>query len=135
MKAAFKARPSADVVLAHGEESITLTIRPPPLGYGTFVRAAYPAPTVSYNGKPPVLDTAKEGGYESDIAIIVLAAAMGDAIEVKAPATGATPAMWSAYAKAIREEMEAANLIDGDLMTLMRGLGALQQGQSATGKS
>lgn len=122
MKSAFAALPLHEVTLHRdgpdGPLDQVVTLRPWPLGYPEYVSRVYPPPVI-YRNLEPVEDPKQASEYASNRALILLARSLGDQIDAKGPAGDGDRSAWHAYAVAIRDELSAANLVEGDVSLLI----------------
>jgi hypothetical protein len=132
MKTKFSALPSRDVTLTHGAQSITLTLRPLPIAYGDMIESFMPKPDLFVNGKRQD-DPKKLPVWETRRLMLQLAKALGDQLETRAPDANAPAPSWEAYADAIKVELEAANLVEGDIIALTTEIGLLHRGLGTLG--
>jgi hypothetical protein len=122
----FSGKPITEVALTHGDETVTFRVHPRPLGYHDLITAAMPEPTPALNQKaaPPAL----LAQWSARVSFLMIAKALGDQLEAVAPPAGSPPAAWAAYADAVRAELEAANLVEGDLMAIMGAMAQVDRG-------
>jgi hypothetical protein len=132
MKAKFTALPTREVTLTHGEQSITLSLRPLPIAYGEALETLMPKPVLFVNGKPQD-DPKKLPAWETRRLMLQLAKALGEQLETRAPDANAPAPAWEAYADAIKIELEAANLVEGDIIVLTTEIGQLHRGLGTLG--
>lgn len=132
---AFSAPASVEVVLVRGDETIVLRLTALPMGYAAYLERAYPQPTEVVNGVRVAL-AASAYDWRYDQNLLNVAKALGEQLDAKAP-TSSDPTAWSAYAKAVREELTAANLTEGHLLQLVKALHELHQigGDGGRGKA
>lgn len=127
---AFSQQPKVTVILRRGEESAEFRLSPLPLGYQDWLLTVYPTPKVYENLKP--VDAPREVVQEhsSFFNLVCLAKSLGDQLDTRAP-TSSVRAEWDAYARAVQAEMQAAGLIECDVVKLLTELNKLQRGISS----
>ena len=109
---------------------MAIDLRPWPIGFPEMLARVFPQPVLYVTGKPAGADPVKAEEHNAARLLILLATCMGPEVTAKAPGKDAQAAEWSAYAAAVRAEMEAANLVEGDVSLLMAEAYKLNQGHS-----
>jgi hypothetical protein len=109
---------------------LAFELRPWPIGFPEMLSRVFPMPVLYVNAKPAGPDPARADEHQADRLCILLATCLGPELTAKAPGPSGVTADWTAYAKAIRAEFEAACLVEGDVSVLMAAAYALNQGQS-----
>lgn len=143
MKKQFSSVASVVVKLQHGEEVLEIRIEAAPLGFGQMLSRLFPppAPPVYYpnGGVAPIPKghadpklaaqyaawEAEVSDHSSMVTDILVAIAMGDAMDTPRPAMAAGTD-FRAYALAVRAEWEAAHLHLGDRMALIHAYNEVQ---------
>lgn len=130
MRALPSAAPSHVVKLQRSDIIIEIELRPLPLGFQAMVEAKFPPPKVSINGRPPEPDPDQQADYNDLRMCIALAASItGDyAIEATRPEPKANRAAWEGYARAVRDELNAAGFVSGDILAILEGFKAVNEG-------
>ena len=145
MKAAFTSLPEHVVTLSRdtGEVdddgkpvkvSVAFTLRPYPAGFPQFITNVYPAPVAFVNSEP-VEDKTKARTHELRTAIVLLARCLGEQLDTNAPTANGARAAWDDYAVAVLGEMTAANLVQGDIDSLLSGMFLVNRGAGRLGKA
>ena len=132
MRSKFTGPKSETLTLTHGEESITLTLVAPPVGYASFVEAMLPDPvrTTFVNGKPVESADPRAAEFRDLRFYLMLAKALEPSGELEAARKGEGAGAWEAYARAVHAELQAAGFADEDHIHLMRAIGRLRFGTS-----
>jgi hypothetical protein len=143
VKHKFSAVASTVVKLQHGEEVLKIRLEAPPFGFGQALARLFPAPQppVYYvNGAATPIPkghadpklSAQYAAWEAETAEhsslmtdILIALAMGDAMDTPAPPMAAGTD-WRAYGLAVRAEWDAAHLHLGDRMALIHAYNDVQ---------
>jgi hypothetical protein len=113
----FSRRPSITVNLTHGDESLSVRLVAPPLGYFSTLGMLLPEPA----------EAAKQPRRNQRLLFLALAMAMGDQLSATSPAAGAGAGEWEAYADSVGAELDAAGLVDGDLARLEAAVLSLRE--------
>lgn len=114
----FSQRPRARVTFRREDtdETLVLQLVALPASYAGYLGTVFPPPTEWVNGKEVEKD---RGDYDDLQAYLLLARGLEEpALEAKRDAYPT----WAAYAKAVREEIIAANLTEGEVARLVRVL-------------
>ena len=143
MKVKFSAVASVVVRLQHGEEVLEIRLEAPPFGLGQALSRLFPAPqpptyyvnsvsTPIPKGHADPKLSAQYAAWEAETAEhsslmtdILIALAMGDAMDTPAPPMAAGTD-WRAYGLAVRAEWDAAHLHLGDRMALIHAYNEVQ---------
>lgn len=113
--------------------SMTLTLRPYPLGYAERLSVVYPPPVLYVNGEPRPMPEAADD-HASRRALLLLAACLGDQLDTRPPTSNDRPA-WHAYSEAVWQELAAAQLTPGDVQTLIAEAMLVSRGVGVLGKA
>lgn len=143
MRQKFSNAASVVVKLQHGEEVLEIRLEAPPLGFGQMLSRLFPVPSapVYYpnGGVAPIPKghadpklaaqysawEAEVSDHSSMVTDILVAIAMGDAMDTPRPAMAAGTD-FRAYVLAVRAEWEAAHLHLGDRMALIHAYNDVQ---------
>lgn len=128
MRKKFTTRPAEEVTLTHGEEALSLVVRPLPPGWAAWLRTAFSPPETFVNGKPLEKETAE---YNDLYGMLLIAKGLeGEAI-IETPMV----APWRTTAEKLRDEFRDAGFTDGDLQQLLSALGRVNQSRPRPGSA
>lgn len=138
MKVSFPSLPTRTVTLtrdgADGQPiALSFTLVPWPIGYADYVARVYPPPAVYVDLRPVEKPEARKE-YDGDVSLLLLARSMGDQLDARAPGEGAGREAWAAHVAAIRAELAAANMVEGDILKLITEAGRVNRGAGKLGK-
>lgn len=107
------------LVFVRDSETLEITFYPLPMGYRTWLQAAFPLPVKFVNGKAADADpgAVNEWNDLATLLMIVRAAAPGT-FETELPPAGSDASFYRARAERIREEIRNAHLTDGDVRAM-----------------
>lgn len=131
MRKKFSTASTETVTLSRGDESLTFTITAVPPGYSTSLEALIPF-TTFVKGQSVELDHGRMEERKELRAFAILAKALeaDGCLETQPPTSSASPEQWIAYAQAVREEMKAALLTEGEISHLVRTASRVSQGKN-----
>lgn len=115
----FSRRPSTEITLKRGDESLTLQLHALPPGWAATVRSAFRPPVENDSGKITYRDNDPE--YNDLYGYLVV----GKALEPSGALETRLAAPWDAAARALRAEFADAGLTSGDLVKMMSTIGEL----------
>lgn len=139
MRSPFAALPERVVTLKREVDGVSepltfdVTLRPWPLGFPDVLGRMFPAP-VKYVNTQPVADSSREAEHAALRIYILLAACMGEQLDAKAPSVDANARpedsrkLWEVYANAVKAELAAAHLVEGDVHLLAAEANRLNSG-------
>lgn len=145
MRAAFSGLPTREVVLRRDSGEVDgdgkpvavearIVLHPWRLGFPEYLDRVYPAPVI-YKDMQPIPDPNRAAEHGSRRLYVLLAAAMRDQLDAKPPGDNADRAAWDAYALAVAAEFEAANFVEGDVVTLIQEATRVNRGAGKLGKA
>lgn len=121
--------PDVDGKTAPVFAELELELRPWAIGYPEMLTRVFPEPVLFVNSKP-VPDTARAQEHGAARVYLLIAACMGDQLDAKPPGKDADRAAWGNYSSAVLAEMEAAHLVEGDVLLLYTEALQLNRGHS-----
>jgi hypothetical protein len=114
------------VNLKHGDQTMTLVLRPLPLGYFQLTGMWIPEPSETPTGrfvnmKPEMVPPSDQAVADRNRTLNMcrLGWSLGDQIDAPRPADGAPASEWHAYRDAVWAEFASAGLLESDVGKLM----------------
>lgn len=115
----FKKPTGETLSFNRGAETIEITFYPLPMGYRTWLQAAFPIPVKFVNGKPSDSEPGAVNEWNDLATLLMIArAAEPGLFEAELPPAGSAAAVYRARAERIREEIRAAHFTDGDVRSM-----------------
>lgn len=138
MKQAFPSLPGRVVTITREADdgttlSASFSLAPWPIGYAEYLSRVFPPPA-DYVELRPVERPQEQREYQAQVGLLLLARSLGDQLDARAPGKAADRRDWEAYARAVQDELGAANLVDGDIIKLIGEASRVNRGAGKLGK-
>lgn len=114
------------VELRRGDEAVSFTLRPLPVGYGDLLSEYMPPPKPPPGAKEP--EQLAHERWLRRRGMLLLAYCVGEVLDTRPPPGPPVASSWERYADAVLEEFRAAHLVEGDLQRLLDAMGQLNRG-------